>query len=196
MLLNFIDKEKILKQQKTINHHSYSLAGFSWGLLSVVGWATDVGEDTSFGNGGVVQELVEFFVVSDGEKDVSGDDSGLLVVLSGVTGEFQNFSSQVFEDGGEIDGGSSTDSFSVVGMSKESSDSSDWELKASSWWLGDCLWWGCFSFSWFSTFSGHLIDCLRVNNYKKSKNGWDKKWNFIRESFLEPIKLIFENATF
>ena len=98
----------------------------------MVGWATDVGEDTSFGNGGVVQELVEFFVVSDGEKDVSGDDSGLLVVLSGVTGEFQNFSSQVFEDGGEIDGGSSTDSFSVVGMSKESSDSSDWELKASS----------------------------------------------------------------
>ena len=65
----------------------------------MVNWATDVGEDTSFSNSGVGQKFVEFFVVSDGEKNVSGDNSGLFVILGGVSGEFQDFSSQVLEDG-------------------------------------------------------------------------------------------------
>ena len=97
-----------------------------------MGWAANVGEDTSFSNGCVGQKLVEFFVVSDGQKNVSWDDSGLLVVLCSVTGEFQDFSSQVFENGSEINWGSSTDSFSVVSMSQKSSDSTEWELKTSS----------------------------------------------------------------
>jgi len=79
-----------------------------------------------------VEELVEFLVVSDGEENVSGDDSGLLVVLSGVSSQLENLSSQVFEDGGEIDGGTSTNSFGVVGVSEESANSSDGELEASS----------------------------------------------------------------
>ena len=79
-----------------------------------------------------MEELVEFLVVSDGEENVSGDDSGLLVVLSGVSSQLENLSSQVFEDGGEIDGGTSTNSFGVVGVSEESADSSDGELEASS----------------------------------------------------------------
>ena len=83
----------------------------------MVNWSADVGEDTSFSNGGVGQELVEFLVVSDGQENVSWDDSGLLVVLGSVTCEFQDFSSQVFENGGEINWGSSTDSLSVVSVS-------------------------------------------------------------------------------
>jgi hypothetical protein len=83
----------------------------------VVDWTADVGEDTSFSNGGVGQKFVEFFVVSDGQKDVSWDDSGLLVVLGGVTGKFQNFSSQIFKNGSEINWSSSTNSFSIMSMS-------------------------------------------------------------------------------
>ena len=79
-----------------------------------------------------MEELVEFLVVSDSEENVSGDDSGLLVVLSGVSSQLENLSSQVFEDGGEIDGGTSTNSFGVVGVSEESANSSDGELEASS----------------------------------------------------------------
>ena len=94
----------------------------------MVGWTSDVGEDTSFSNCGVGQQFVELFVVSDGEENVSWDNSGFFVVLGGITGKFQNLSSQIFEDGSEIDWGTSTDSFSVVGVSEESSDSSDWEL--------------------------------------------------------------------
>ena len=79
-----------------------------------------------------MQELVEFLVVSDGQEDVSGDDSGLLVVLGGVSGKLEDLSSEVLEDGGEVDGGSSSDSFGVVSVSEESSDSADGELEASS----------------------------------------------------------------
>ena len=106
--------------------------GFVSGAVLALGWAGDVGENTAFSDGGVGEELVEFLVVSDGQKNVSGDDSGLLVVLGGVACEFEDLSGQVLEDGGEIDGGASTDSFGVVGVSEESADSTDWELKACS----------------------------------------------------------------
>ena len=79
-----------------------------------------------------MEELVEFLVVSDGEEDVPGDDSGLLVVLGGVSGQFEDLSSEILEDGGEVDGGTSSDSFGVVGVSEETADSADGELETGS----------------------------------------------------------------
>ena len=79
-----------------------------------------------------MEKFVELLVVSDGQENVSGDNSGLLVVLGGVSSKLEDLSSEVLKDGGEVDGGSSSDSFSVVGMSEESSDSADGELEASS----------------------------------------------------------------
>ena len=79
-----------------------------------------------------MEELVEFLVVSDAEEDVPGDNSGLLVVLGGVSGQFEDLSSEILEDGGEVDGGTSSDSFGVVGVSEETADSADGELETSS----------------------------------------------------------------
>ena len=79
-----------------------------------------------------MEEFVEFLVVSDGEQDVSGDNSGLLVVLGGVSGEFEDLSGEVLKDGGEVDGCSCSDSFGVVGVSEETADSADGELKSCS----------------------------------------------------------------
>ena len=79
-----------------------------------------------------MEKFVELLVVSDGQKNVSGNNSGLLVVLGGISGKFEDLSSEVLKNGGEIDGGTSTNSFSVVGVSEESSNSSDGELKSSS----------------------------------------------------------------
>ena len=110
----------------------------SGAFLSSAG-ARDVGEDTSFSDGGVAEKLVEFFVVSDGEEDVPRDDSGLLVVLGGISGEFEDFGSEVLEDGGQIDGGSGTDSLGVVGVSEESAHSADGELKSGPGGLGHSL---------------------------------------------------------
>lgn len=106
--------------------------GFVSGAVLALGWARDVGEDTAFGNGGVGEELVEFLVVSDGQKDVSWDDSGLLVVLGGITGQLEDLSGEVLKDSCQVDWGSGTDSFGVVGMSEESTNSTDWELETCS----------------------------------------------------------------
>ena len=86
-----------------------------------------------------MEELVEFLVVSDGEQNVPGDDSGLLVVLGSVSGKFQDLSSEVLEDGSQVDGGTGTDSLGVVSVSQKSADSADGELESSPGGLGHSL---------------------------------------------------------
>jgi hypothetical protein len=41
------------------------------------------------------EEFVELFIVSDGELQMSGYDTGLLVVSCGVTGKFEDLGSEV-----------------------------------------------------------------------------------------------------
>ena len=118
---------------------SNSLGRLARRLLSSRDGSADVGEDTSLSNSSVVQQFVEFLVVSDGQKNVSGDNSGLFVVLGGVSCQLQHLSSEVFEDSCQIDGGSGTDSLGVVSVSKETSDSADGELKSCSGGLRDSL---------------------------------------------------------
>jgi len=91
----------------------------------------DVGEDTAAGNGGVGHQLVEFLVVSDGELNVSGDNSGLLVVLGGVSSELEDLSSEVLKDGSEVNGGTCANSLGESALLEESSDSSNGELESS-----------------------------------------------------------------
>ena len=64
----------------------------------------NVGEDTTLGDGDVAEQLVQFLVVADGELEMTGDDTGLLVVTGGVASQFEDFSSQVLKDGCEVDG--------------------------------------------------------------------------------------------
>lgn len=64
----------------------------------------NVGENTTLGDGDVSEELVQLLIVADGELQVTGDDTGLLVVASGVTSQLEDFGSQVLKDGSEVDG--------------------------------------------------------------------------------------------
>ena len=91
----------------------------------------DVGEDTTGGNGGTTHKLVELVVVADSQLDVAGNDTGLLVVLSGVTGELEDLSSEVLKDGSEVHGGTSTDALGVSASLEETGNSADGELKTS-----------------------------------------------------------------
>jgi len=91
----------------------------------------NVREDTSGSNGGVGHKLVKFLVVSDGELDVSGDNSSFLVVLGSVSCEFEDLSGEVFEDGSEVHGGTGSNSLGVSAVLHESCDSANWELKSS-----------------------------------------------------------------
>jgi hypothetical protein len=55
-------------------------------------------------------KLVQLLVVPDGQLQVSGDDTRLLVVSGGVTSQLEDLGREVLEDGGEVDGGTSSDS--------------------------------------------------------------------------------------
>jgi len=91
----------------------------------------DVGEDTTSSDSGVAEELVQLVVVADSQLDVTGNDTGLLVVLSGVASEFEDLSGEVLKNGSEVHGGTSTDALSVATSLEEAGDSADGELKTS-----------------------------------------------------------------
>merc|ERR1712212_887464 len=90
----------------------------------------DVGEDTSLSNGDSSQEFVQLFVITDGQLQVTGDDPGLLVVTGGVACQFKDLSCQVFHNSGQVDGGTSTNTFSIITLAKQTMNSTDGELKS------------------------------------------------------------------
>lgn len=65
----------------------------------------DVGEDTTLGDGDVSEQLVQLLIVADGKLQVTGDDTGLLVVTGSVTRQLEDFGSEVLKDSGEVDRG-------------------------------------------------------------------------------------------
>ena len=91
----------------------------------------DVGEDTTGGDGGAAEKSVELLIVADGELDVTGHNSGLLVVLGGVASELEDLSGEVLKDGSEVHGGTSADALSVAALLHEAGDSANGELKSS-----------------------------------------------------------------
>ena len=91
----------------------------------------NVREDTTRGDGNLSEELVQLLIISDGELNVSGDDSLLLAFLGGVSSELQDLSDHVLEDGGQVDWSTRTNLAGVTAVLQESSDSSDWELQPS-----------------------------------------------------------------
>ena len=64
----------------------------------------NVGEDTALGDGYMSEKLVQLLVIADGQLEMTGNDTRLLVVASSVASQFEDFSSEVFQHGGEIDG--------------------------------------------------------------------------------------------
>jgi hypothetical protein len=87
----------------------------------------DVGEDTALCDGDVTQELVQLLIVADGELKVTGDDTGLLVVTGGVTSQLENLSSEVLENGSQVDGGTGTDTLSIVALAEQTVDTANGE---------------------------------------------------------------------
>ena len=59
----------------------------------------NVGKNTTLGNGNVSEKFVQFLIVSDGELEMTGDDTGLLVVTSRIASQFENFSRKILENG-------------------------------------------------------------------------------------------------
>lgn len=79
----------------------------------------DVGQDTTLCDGDVSQQLVQLLIVADGQLQMPGNDTGLLVVASSVASQLENLSSQVLEDSGQVHGGTGTDTLSVVALAEQ-----------------------------------------------------------------------------
>jgi hypothetical protein len=105
--------------------------GLGW-FLGLLGQenSLDVGQDTTLSDGDTRQELVQFFVVTDGQLQVTRDDPSLLVVTSGVTGQLENFSGQVLHDGSQVDWSSGTNALGVATFAEHTVDTTDGELKS------------------------------------------------------------------
>ena len=89
----------------------------------------DVGENSSLRDGDVAEELVQLFVVSDGELDVTRDDSGSLVVLGGVAGEFEKLGGEVLEYRGHVDRSSRAGSLGKATLAEVASHAADGKLE-------------------------------------------------------------------
>ena len=63
----------------------------------------DEGYDATLRDNDVTKELVQLLIVPDGELKVARHDTLLLVIAGSVTGEFENFSSQIFKDCCKVD---------------------------------------------------------------------------------------------
>jgi len=62
---------------------------------------------------------------------VARDDTGLLVVTGSVASQLKDLSSEVLEDGSEVDGSTGTDTLSVVALAEKTVDTTDGESEAS-----------------------------------------------------------------
>ena len=76
----------------------------------------DVGQHTTLSNGHSLEQLVQLFVVSDGQLQVSGNDSPFVIVSGSVSCQLQDFSSQVLQHSCKVDWGTSSNSLSVVSL--------------------------------------------------------------------------------
>ena len=65
--------------------------------------ALDEGKHTTLADSHTAEQLVELLIVADGELKVTGDDTRLLVVASGVASKLENLGSEVLKDSGEVD---------------------------------------------------------------------------------------------
>jgi hypothetical protein len=91
----------------------------------------NVGQDTSSRNGHASEELVELFIVFDGQSDMTGHNTTLLVVAGSVTSEFQDLGAKVLQDSRKVDGGTGTHTGGVLAVTKVAADTTDGELKTS-----------------------------------------------------------------
>ena len=90
----------------------------------------DVRQNAALGDRDAGQELVQLLVVTDGQLEVTRDDTRLLVVAGGVAGQLQHFGGQVLHDGGQVDWSAGTDSLGVVALAKQTVDTTDGELES------------------------------------------------------------------
>lgn len=91
----------------------------------------NVWQNTTLSDSDVAQQLIEFLIVSDCELEMTGNDTGFLVVTGSVSSKLEDFSSQILEDSSQIDRCTRTNTLSVVALPQQTMDTADREGKTS-----------------------------------------------------------------
>lgn len=120
----------------------------------------DVWQDTTLGDGNARQQFVQFFVVADGQLQMTGDDSGFLVVTGSVSRQLEHLRSQILHDGRQVDWGPGTDPLGIVALPEQTVDATDRELQSSTAGTGLCL---HPRFASFATARHCVRACVRVS---------------------------------
>ena len=128
----------------------------------------DVGQDTSLGDGDSAEKFVQFFVVSDGELEMAGDDTGLLVVTGGVSGQLEYLSGKVLQNGGEVHRRTDFDDVRVLSPAQISVHTDHGELESRSLRLGLS---SSLGLQGFFTSSRHFKK-LEIRKFIKSEIFW------------------------
>ena len=121
------------------------LASLGWGsnrlLLGALGDkdGVNVGKDTTLGDGDTTEKLVKFLVIADSKLDMTGDNTGLLVITGSVTGKLKDLSSEVLKDGSKVDGGTGTNTSGELTLLQVAADTGNRECKTSLAGLADGL---------------------------------------------------------
>ena len=91
----------------------------------------DVGQNTTLCNSDVSKKLVQLLIVADGELEMTGDDTGLLVVTGSVASKFEDFGGEILENGSEVDWGTSTDALGIVTLAEKTVNTTNGESQTS-----------------------------------------------------------------
>ena len=76
----------------------------------------NVRKDSSLGDGDSAEKFVQLLVVFNGQLEMSGVNSSFFVIPGSVSSQLKNLSAQIFKNGCEINGGTSSDTVSVVAL--------------------------------------------------------------------------------
>ena len=97
--------------------------------------SVDVGQHTSWCNRYSSQQTVQFLIILYGKSNVTGNNTGLLVVTSCVSSKFQNFGAKVFKNGSKVYRRSSSHTRCVLALTQVTTDTTNGELQSC---LGRC----------------------------------------------------------
>jgi len=92
----------------------------------------DVRQDSTRSDGHTRHHFVELFVISNGQLNVTGNDSRSLVVFGGVSSQFKNFCAEIFEHCSHVDWSSSTNTFGISSLSQKTGNTAHRERETSS----------------------------------------------------------------
>ena len=76
----------------------------------------NVGKDSSLGDGDTSKKFVQLLIVSNGQLEMSGDNSCFFVIPGSVSGQLKDLSAQVLKNSCKVNWGSSSNTFTVVAL--------------------------------------------------------------------------------